>query len=98
MNAEYCTVCDGEEMDLSTEEPCEHCDGTGIEPIDDILYSYNQNVLNGNIVLNNGGAGIKLSKRDNIIRVLDICGKCNGSGEGQYDGSCCPSCKGTGME
>ncbi len=28
----------------------------------------------------------------------EICGTCNGSGEGQYDGSTCPSCKGSGNE
>ena len=27
----------------------------------------------------------------------DYCGSCNGSGEGRYDGSVCPSCKGSGM-
>lgn len=28
---------------------------------------------------------------------LDFCAVCNGSGEGQYDGSSCPSCKGRGV-
>jgi len=28
----------------------------------------------------------------------EICGKCNGSGEGSYDGSRCDSCKGDGHE
>ena len=27
---------------------------------------------------------------------FDYCGRCNGSGEGSYDGSTCPTCKGTG--
>lgn len=26
----------------------------------------------------------------------DLCGACNGSGEGMYDGSTCPVCKGSG--
>lgn len=27
----------------------------------------------------------------------EICGNCNGSGEGMYDGSTCWSCKGSGV-
>lgn len=29
---------------------------------------------------------------------LDICSYCNGSGEGQYDGTRCSSCGGSGVE
>ena len=28
----------------------------------------------------------------------DLCANCNGSGEGQYDGTRCPVCKGSGTE
>ncbi len=28
----------------------------------------------------------------------EICSRCNGSGEGQYDGTTCGSCKGAGVE
>lgn len=30
--------------------------------------------------------------------VQEICGTCNGSGEGFFDGSTCSSCKGSGIE
>jgi len=30
--------------------------------------------------------------------IHDICGICNGSGEGYWDGSTCSSCKGSGNE
>ena len=30
--------------------------------------------------------------------IEDICGYCNGSGEGMYDGSTCYQCKGSGVE
>lgn len=29
---------------------------------------------------------------------LEICSACNGSGEGQFDGSTCPDCRGSGVE
>lgn len=28
----------------------------------------------------------------------EICSVCNGSGEGQYDGTRCPHCRGSGVE
>ncbi len=30
------------------------------------------------------------------LNETDICPRCNGSGEGQYDGSSCDKCKGSG--
>ncbi len=30
-------------------------------------------------------------------RIEEMCGMCNGSGEGRYDGSSCRACKGTGV-
>jgi hypothetical protein len=35
---------------------------------------------------------------DNTGYIEDICGYCNGSGEGLYDGSTCYQCKGKGTE
>lgn len=37
----------------------------------------------------------KCEKCENGI-IDDLCGACNGSGEGMYDGSSCRVCKGTG--
>jgi len=33
---------------------------------------------------------------DDFYGEWNICGYCNGSGEGSYDGSTCPVCKGKG--
>lgn len=35
---------------------------------------------------------------DKLVAEAPYCTACNGSGEGQYDGSHCSSCKGTGHQ